>query len=371
MPGQRKLFEESFKNVLAYVEKEIKEIEQPCRKGPIASAASSDRCPDVSGILLTHDPYLLPECGRAAVHLDVPADAEVRVGFEDGSKRSTLSRGKYRHFLVEGLPQDRPRTVIVEVSLTRRNAAGTYQTHTLPRSVSLIPGARKWVTIRAKDVLPEDEETPQPQLTSFVAASNSVTSSSCATTKSQPCVNAGLLGTVKFARTQPLRARVMYDKLSGGVLVKDGVAGLQFEEGSADGTPITPDGLQLIHDHQVPATLVEAEREVKFAVVLVLETEKGAKKTPLPVDGAISMKLKHTDGRQQGTDSLDFSKKDEDGENGKNLRQSILSKLSDVLRDREGITSVDIVGYLKFKDSERVVKLEEPLKLILEVIEPD
>lgn len=89
--------------------------------------ASASRRP--SWVLSDEDLFLDPAKGRAALHVDVPWDADVKIEYvkADGGAVShwTLSRGKHRNFLLEHLPTTRDRLVRVDIHVRGRNSDGS------------------------------------------------------------------------------------------------------------------------------------------------------------------------------------------------------------------------------------------------------
>lgn len=180
-------------------------------------------------VLSDEDPFLDPAKGRAALHVDVPWDADMKIEYTmaDGKRKVstwTLSRGKHRNFLLEHLPPGRDKLVRVDVHARGRNPDGTSYGHEKIKSVFVVSGDRRYLDFVQDWKV--DDGPPRPVV--MIVAINEAVNPATKNTVMSP--------SLELFSSPALSAVVAYD-----------TAKPEAQSFSFAAPPATPKTLQIVH----------------------------------------------------------------------------------------------------------------------------
>ncbi|HWB14738.1 MAG TPA: hypothetical protein VG826_36280 [Pirellulales bacterium] len=200
------------------------------------------------------DLFLAPKSGNAALHVDVPWDADVRISYKRANGLSpvsewTLSRGKYRNFLLRGLPTDRDNLTAVTVIAWYRKDDGQ-ENGADTKTVYVMSGDRRYLRFGDTPDVPKVPAT-------FVAAPAAV-APAAAPAQAGPSVefnSTALTANIKYKGDE-----VEHTTDQG----KDVWSGITF--------PANP-VLILYHNHHKPIGFMPAKQTAQFTIRMFLATE--------------------------------------------------------------------------------------------------
>ena len=322
---------------------------------------------------LEEDWFLKPSLGTAALHLDVPYDADVTVTpcefkegtfalVEDRERWIRLhSRGRYRHLVLGGLSDSQERPVRVRAELRREPPKGvTYVPKT--KEVYLLAGDRRHLAFSEDDFRKVD--TTLPRFVASVAASATTTTRST----SRKVEKEGFFfrnpeGDPDGDDLKNLKATVKFDD--------------NGEVESLDKQAPWPDELAIVHRHGYPRCLMPPSRPGRVALKIQFFKD-GRPLVDVPrlqriitnwdiKDSAEDVRVAYprpgVAGDAEGVGGLPFKG------SGDDLWVNLSKHLHALTRDDISGLKVVLTGYVRFADPNssviQIIRIENPLELTI------
>ena len=273
---------------------------------------------------LEEDWFLKPSFGTAALHLDVPFDADVKVTQLLAKKRdnqitfepvstSVRSRGRYRHLVLHNVPQGNRREVKVEASVWTKDAKCDAGMTTVCKKVALQAGDRRHLTFPKQDFL-----AMVPPAAPFIAMAVP------AATPATPPPATSPSG-VKFEdkdfpydvtdpktkkKVKALLAEVKYGASGGTAESFTFVSAGKLTKAYK----VTPDKLTLIHE-PIPPVGADSKAEYELELTLTWKTksagpgEAAASERSTKIKAPAKVKFTYDAKTKRGTTTVDFAGK--------------------------------------------------------------